>query len=76
MQYLHERGIIHMDLKQANILIDNKNYPCIFDFDISRCFPYSLTKSMKISLSYGQGTAKYMAPEFSDDIDFFSIMKS
>lgn len=32
----HERGVVHGDLKPANILIDSQGLPCIVDFGMSR----------------------------------------
>jgi serine/threonine protein kinase len=38
LQYLHENYIVHLDLKPANILLDNNMVPKITDFGLSRCF--------------------------------------
>ena len=38
IQYLHDKNIVHLDLKPANILLDNKMSPKICDFGLSRCF--------------------------------------
>lgn len=36
--YLHQKRILHLDLKPANILLDNDMMPKITDFGLSRCF--------------------------------------
>ena len=38
IRYLHEHNIIHLDLKPANILLDDDMIPKITDFGLSRCF--------------------------------------
>lgn len=58
MQFLHEKGIIHRDLKTQNILIDEHKCPIISDFGSSR---YASGNAPKTS---SFGTPNYMAPEF------------
>lgn len=67
MQYLHANGIIHGDLKPENILIDSDFYPRIGDFGLSKCFPDSLTNSMKLTISGQFGTPLYMSPELLNE---------
>uniref|UniRef100_A0ACD5TZK4 Uncharacterized protein n=1 Tax=Avena sativa TaxID=4498 RepID=A0ACD5TZK4_AVESA len=59
LHYLHQKNIVHLDLKPANILLDDNLVPKITDFGISRCFDEMQSQVMtKIS-----GTPGYLAPE-------------
>ncbi|KAM3253640.1 hypothetical protein ACQJBY_047624 [Aegilops geniculata] len=59
--YLHEqKKIIHMDLKPANILLDDLMVPKITDFGLSRPNKNSHTKAQPI------GTRGYIAPEYME----------
>lgn len=60
LHYAHQRGIVHRDVKPANILINREGQPFITDFGIAK----RLSAEATISLE-GQviGTARYMAPE-------------
>ncbi|EKM82649.1 hypothetical protein AGABI1DRAFT_68456 [Agaricus bisporus var. burnettii JB137-S8] len=62
LSYLHERDIIHRDIKGANILVDNKGGVKISDFGISKKVNDNLlaTKMHRFSL---QGSVFWMAPE-------------
>ncbi|OEL27431.1 G-type lectin S-receptor-like serine/threonine-protein kinase [Dichanthelium oligosanthes] len=62
LNYLHKNRIFHLDLKPANILMDDNMDPKIADFGLSRCFDeeQSLVMATKVS-----GTLGYMPPEFS-----------
>ena len=59
MKYLHDRNIIHRDLKCGNVLLDKDFHPLITDFGYSKYFEYGHSKSQSIYI----GTVQYMAPE-------------
>lgn len=63
LNYLHERDIVHRDIKGANILVDNKGGVKISDFGISKKVQDNLFnngRGPRISL---QGSVFWMAPE-------------
>ncbi|KAL1897221.1 ATP binding [Ceratocystis pirilliformis] len=66
LEYLHERDIIHRDIKGANILVDNKGTIKISDFGISKKLEASNilngTNNAKNRPSL-QGSVFWMAPE-------------
>ncbi|KAF6995179.1 hypothetical protein CFC21_011727 [Triticum aestivum] len=59
--YLHEKRILHLDLKPANVLLDIGMVPKIADFGLSRCFDEGQTRAITQHLCGSQG---YLAPEF------------
>uniref|UniRef100_A0A8R7UN01 Protein kinase domain-containing protein n=1 Tax=Triticum urartu TaxID=4572 RepID=A0A8R7UN01_TRIUA len=59
--HLHERHILHLDLKPGNILIDDRMTPKIADFGLSRCLDKDQTRAFTSHLCGSQG---YLAPEF------------
>ena len=50
-----EKGVLHLDLKPANIMIDGRGRALITDFSIAVSRPDEITP--------GAGTPAYMAPE-------------
>ncbi|VAH84034.1 unnamed protein product [Triticum turgidum subsp. durum] len=65
LNYLHINGIVHLDLKPANILMDAKMVPKIGDFSLPRCFQEEQTRTIATTFA---GSLGYLAPEFSDRI--------
>lgn len=60
LQYSHERGFIHRDVKPANILFDSHNEPYLTDFGLVRDLN---TTSALTAAGHSLGTSLYMSPE-------------
>ncbi|XP_068165520.1 striated muscle preferentially expressed protein kinase isoform X2 [Antennarius striatus] len=59
VEYLHNRRVLHLDLKPDNIMVSNLNAVKIVDFGSAQSFnPLSLKQQ-----DLGGGTLEYMAPE-------------
>ena len=67
IEYLHERNIIHCDLKSLNVLLDNKNRAKICDFGLSKI------QSIRSSKQEIIGTIPWMAPEIIQSSSSISI---
>ncbi|KAM0942679.1 putative mitogen-activated protein kinase kinase kinase STE-STE11 family [Dioscorea sansibarensis] len=60
LEYLHQNGIIHRDIKGANILVDNKGCIKLADFGASKQVVKLATMTAAKSM---KGTPYWMAPE-------------
>src|SRR6266700_3382883 len=56
LQYVHEHGCMHLDIKPENLLVGPRNRILLSDFAMM-----TLTRGMQTAIS--AGTAPYMAPE-------------
>ncbi|KAF8730982.1 hypothetical protein HU200_016858 [Digitaria exilis] len=61
LHYLHQKNIVHLDLKPANILLDYNMVPKIAGFGLSRCFDEKQSRAITSKLV---GSLGYLAPEF------------
>ena len=61
--YLHERNIIHRDLKLSNVGMDSKGRPKLFDFGLAKILPPNISGKETFLLTTNTGSVRYMAPE-------------
>ncbi|HKX62123.1 MAG TPA: serine/threonine-protein kinase [Verrucomicrobiae bacterium] len=60
VHYAHQRGVLHCDLKPANILLDAAGEPFVTDFGLARI---NRSETFEARTEGHGGTPNYMAPE-------------
>lgn len=73
IDFLHNAGIVHRDLKATNILLDENGHAVIIDFGLAKWLPRNERTSTLC------GTPRYMAPEilrrerYGHEVDWWSL---
>jgi serine/threonine protein kinase len=63
LEYLHEKGIIHRDIKGANVLLNETGISKLSDFGCSKQLQGMRTTSIDHSINNIRGSVPWMAPE-------------
>ncbi|KAI0357501.1 hypothetical protein OH77DRAFT_1588381 [Trametes cingulata] len=61
VEFLHKRGVVHNDIKPANILLSDEDVPVLVDFGFAERYDVDATDAFHSNLSYG--TPEYLSPE-------------
>jgi len=68
LAYIHRLGIVHCDIKPANILFGADGRAKVTDFGLAHVSPAAVDRSWRTSSGFTGGTVTYMAPEQLDGV--------
>jgi tRNA A-37 threonylcarbamoyl transferase component Bud32/streptogramin lyase len=63
LAHAHQEGVVHCDIKPANVLFDARGRPRLADFGIAHVSSQLMTRQFFTSTGVTMGTVRYMAPE-------------
>lgn len=68
LSYAHKRGVVHCDLKPANILFAANGSAKVTDFGIAHVSEEVLTRTWQTPAGFVAGTLPYMSPEQAEGV--------